>query len=41
MGAIPVQAWQCCVKLNLDVVQVAHPSFHPNRVLEFKEGDAT
>ncbi len=38
-GATPVEAWRYCVKLNLDVVQVAHASFHPNRVLEFTEGD--
>ncbi len=37
-GATPVQAWKYCTKLNLDVVQVAHPSFHPNRVLDLREG---
>jgi len=31
-------AWRYCVKLDLDVVQVGHPSFYPVRVLDLEEG---
>ncbi|MEX2758676.1 MAG: uroporphyrinogen decarboxylase family protein [Candidatus Sigynarchaeota archaeon] len=32
-------AWRYCVKLDLDVVQVGHPSFYPVRVLDFQMGE--
>lgn len=32
-------AWQYCVRLDLDVVQVGHSSFYPVKVLELAEGE--
>jgi uroporphyrinogen-III decarboxylase len=32
-------AWQYCVKLDLDVVQVGHPSFYPVKVLDLAAGE--
>lgn len=37
-GVTPSQSWQYCVDLDLDVVQVGHPSFYPAKVLELPEG---
>ncbi|MBN2154262.1 MAG: hypothetical protein JW839_22600 [Candidatus Lokiarchaeota archaeon] len=31
-------AWQYCVSLDLDVVQVGHPSFYPVKVLDLAQG---
>lgn len=38
-GATPSQSWKYCVDLDLDVVQVGHPSFYPAKVLDLKEGE--
>ena len=37
-GATSEQAWQYCVNLDLDVVQVGHPSFYPVKVMELPLG---
>nr|MDO8114518.1 uroporphyrinogen decarboxylase family protein [Candidatus Sigynarchaeota archaeon] len=34
----PANSWRYCVDLDLDVVQVGHPSFYPVRVLELTPG---
>ena len=37
-GATATQSWQYCVDIDLDVVQVGHPSFYPVKILELPEG---
>jgi uroporphyrinogen-III decarboxylase len=36
--ATALDAWTYCVQLNLDVVQIGHPSFYPVRVLDLPQG---
>ncbi len=38
LGPSPIQVWQYCNHLNLDIIQVGHPSFYPVKVLELPEG---
>lgn len=37
-GATALEHWQYCRKLNLDIIQVGHPSFYPVKVMELPRG---